>query len=216
MADDTSAPTSAPMAAGPGDGRPLSVRIGLGSALFQGALVVFGVLLGFLITEWQSDQARRAEANLALDSIIEEIAANRDAIAVAQAYHGEHIELIDKALTEGSPLDIRSFPRGFIAPAQTANAAWTSASETGALSHLPFDKVLALSRVYSQQAAYQQQQATVSTVIYTNLFEGGAEGIARQATGLRAIISAFHYREQQLADAYASALADAGKPGATP
>lgn len=188
----------------------------MGSALFQGALVVFGVLLGFLITEWQSDQARRAEANLALDSIIEEIAANRDAIAAAQAYHGEHIELINEALAEESPLDIRSFPRGFIAPAQTANAAWTSASETGALSHLPFDKVLALSRVYSQQAAYQQQQATVSTVLYTNLFEGGAEGIARQATGLRAIISAFHYREQQLADAYASALADAGKSGAAP
>jgi hypothetical protein len=199
MTDENSTPEAPPA-------RPLSVRIGLGSALFQGALVVLGVLLGFLITEWQADQSRKADADHALASIIEEIGANRDAIIAARDYHAEHINLIEQSVSTNKPLDVRSFPRGFIAPAQTANAAWTSASETGALSHLPFDKVLSLSRVYSQQAAYQQQQATVATVLYTNLFEGGAEGIVRQATGLRALISAFHHREQQLERAYSAAL----------
>lgn len=193
-------------------GRPLSVRIGLGSAIFQGALVVLGVLLGFLISEWQADQSRRAEADLALASIIEELAANRDAVVAARSYHGEHIAMIDRATKDKTPLDMRNFQRGFIAPAQTSTAAWTSASETGALSHLPFEKVLALSRIYSQQAAYQQQQATVATVIYTNLFESGPEGIARQSTGLRAIISTFFYREQQLEEAYSEALADKKPP----
>lgn len=207
MSDEPATPQTSPAPQPTHDAtRPLSVRIGLGSALFQGALVVLGVLLGFLITEWQADQSRRAEADLALASIIEEMAANRDAIIAARTYHAEHVDLIDKAAADNTPLDIRSFPRGFIAPAQTSNAAWTSASETGALSHLPFEKVLALSRIYSQQAAYQQQQTTVSTVLYTHLFEGGAEGIVRQSNGLRAIISAFFYREQQLEGAYSSAL----------
>ena len=194
--------------------RPLSVRIGLGSAMFQGALVVLGVLLGFLITEWQADNSRRAEADLALASIIEEIASNRDAVIAARTYHGEHIDMIQKAMAAKTPLDVRSFPRGFIAPAQTSTAAWTSASETGALSHLPFDKVLSLSRIYSQQAAYQQQQATVSTVLYTKLFESGPEGVARQSNGLHAIISTFFYRERQLEEAYFSVLADKTPPAA--
>ncbi len=190
------------------DNRELSVRIGLGSALFQGALVVLGVLLGFLITEWQADQSRKAEAGLALASIVEEITANRDAVIAARTYHADHIAIIDTAAEARTPLDIRDFPRGFIAPAQTSNAAWTSASETGALAYMPFERVLALSRIYSQQAAYQQQQATVSTVIYTELFEAGAEGIVRQSNGLRAFLATFLYREQQLEKAYAGALAD--------
>lgn len=210
MAEETAPPeepatTPPPEHARP-EQRPLSVRIGLGSAIFQGALVVLGVLLGFLISEWQADQSRRAEADQALVSILEELDANREAVVAARTYHAEHIAMIDKAAADKTPLDIRSFSRGFIAPAQTSSAAWTSASETGALSHMPFSKVLALSRVYGQQAAYQQQQVTVATVVYTNLFEGGAEGIARQSAGLRAIVSTFLYREQQLEAAYTEAL----------
>lgn len=208
-AQTSPAPQSAVEAA-----RPLSVRIGLGSAIFQGALVVLGVLLGFLITEWQADQSRRAEADLALASIIEEIAANREAVIAARTYHGEHIDMIQNAMAAKAPLDMRSFTRGFVAPAQTSTAAWVSASETGALAHIPFDKVLSLSRIYSQQAAYQQQQATVATVLYTRLFESGPEGVARQSTGLHAIISTFFYRERQLEEAYSSALADKEPPTA--
>lgn len=205
-ADDIAAkagPHPAPPVSAPGN---ISVRMGLGSAIFQGLLVVLGVVLGFIITEWQSEQSQRREADLALAGIMEELAANRAAIAAASAYHGEHIAFIDKALTGKTPLDLRAFPRGFVAPAQTSTAAWTSASEIGALAHLPFDKVLSLSRVYAQQASYQQQQATVSNVLYTAIFEEGATGVLNRAQGLRALISTFLYREQQLETAYAQAL----------
>jgi hypothetical protein len=51
-------------------------------------------------------------------------------------------------------------------------------------------------------------------VLYTKLFEGGPEGVARQSTGLHAIISAFFYRERQLEEVYSSALSDKTPPAA--
>ena len=198
MTDQTSSPEKAAL---------LSVRLGLGSALFQGALVVLGVILGFLITEWQADSARRADAQHALASILEEIAANRESVAAARAYHDEKMDVLD-ASSANTPPDVRAFNRGFVSPAQVSAAAWTTAGETGALSNLPFDQVLALGRIYSQQAAYLQQQATVSTVIYSELFERGATGILQNANGLRAILATFSYREQQLEDAYTKALTE--------
>jgi hypothetical protein len=185
---------------------PIHVRMGWGSAIFQAAMVVLGVILGFLVAEWQADQSERAEARLALKSILEEVVANRDAVAAARGYHAAKVAVIDQSAREKKPLDIRTFERGFVAPAQTSTAAWTSASEIGALAHLPFEQVLALSRLYSQQAAYQQQQATVSNVIYGAIFESGAPGLLERSAGLRAIISTFLYREQQLEETYAAVL----------
>lgn len=196
--DTTPAPTPEP--------RPLSVHLGIGSAIFQGLLVVLGVLLGFFITEWQAEQSRRAEAAHALAGIVEEIASNRDAIAAARAYHRAHMDHIDAAARDQKKLDIRAFDRGFVAPAQVASAAWTTAGETGALANLPFDQVLTLSRIYGQQSAYMQQQATVSAVIYPELFERGPQGIIDHTTGLRSLIATFFYREQQLEQAYDEAL----------
>lgn len=191
----------------PADNRPpLSVRMGWGSAIFQAVLVVLGVVLGFAVTEWQANAREQDEAQHALSGIIEEIGANRTAVVEARAYHEEKLFAMTAAQKAGTKLDFRLFDRGFVAPAQVSSAAWTSASEVGALSHLPFDQVLSLSKVYAQQAAYQQQQATVSSVIYTEIFAGGTEGMLDHAAGLRAIISTFQYREQQLEAAYASAI----------
>lgn len=207
MTETTPSPPAEP-APGPATAAPLSVRLGIGSAIFQGLLVVLGVLLGFVVAEWQADHTRRAEAAHALTSILEEITANRDSVVAARAYHSEKMQTLDAAAKASKPLDVRDFSRGFISPAQVSSAAWTTAGETGALADLPFDQVLALGNIYSQQAAYQQQQATVASVIYSELFERGAAGILQHASGLRAIISAFFYREQQLEDAYTKTLAE--------
>ena len=198
MTTDTTPATTPP--------RALSVRLGVGSAIFQSLLVVLGVVLGFIITEWQADQSRRAEARHALAGILEEIAVNRDAIAAARAYHADKTAMLSSAA--GARPDIRAFDRGFVAPAQVSAAAWSTAGETGALANLPFDQVLSLSRIYSQQSAYTQQQATVSAIIYSELFARGPQGILDNPTGLRSIIDAFRYREQQLEAAYEKTLTE--------
>ena len=185
---------------------PLSVRMGWGSAIFQAVLVVLGVMLGFAVTEWQANARERDEAQHALTGIIEEIGANRTAVVEARAYHEQKLAEMGEAQKTNAKLDFRMFQRGFVAPAQVSSAAWTSASEVGALAHLPFDEVLSLSKVYAQQSAYMQQQVTVGGVIYNEIFARGTDGMLDHAAGLRSIISTFQYREQQLEAAYAAAI----------
>jgi hypothetical protein len=204
----TSEPGPSPAPAPPPKPRELSVRMGWRSAIFQAVLVVLGVILGFAVTEWQNDRAEKAEAQHALAGIIEEIGANHAAVKEAHAYHAAKLATLAEAQKAKTPLELRAFDRGFIAPAQLSNAAWTSASEVGALSHLPFDKVLSLSKVYAQQATYMQQQASVANIIYSQIFAEGSQGMLDHAAGLGALISAFRYREQQLETAYAAVIGE--------
>lgn len=184
----------------------LSVQMGWRSAVFQAVLVVLGVVLGFAITEWQNDRAEKAEAQHALAGIIEELGSNHTAVKEARLYHEEKQQDLAAAQKANTPPDIRDFNRGFVAPAQLSGAAWTSASEVGALSHLPFDKVLSLSKIYALQASYMQQQATVGNIIYSEIFAEGAQGMLKNPAGLRSVIATFQYREQQLEEAYAAAI----------
>ncbi len=190
----------------PKSASPLSVQMGWRSAIFQAVLVVLGVVLGFAITEWQNDRAEKAEAQHALAGIIEEIGANHTAVKEARAYHEEKLATLAEAQKANTPLDIRNFNRGFVAPAQLSSAAWTSASEVGALSHLPFDKVLSLSKVYAQQASYMQQQVTAGNIIYAEIFAEGSQGMLNHGPGLRSLIETFRYRETQLEEAYSAAM----------
>lgn len=184
----------------------LSVQMGWRSAVFQAALVILGVVLGLAVTQWQTDAAQKAEAHHALDGIMEEIGANHAAVKEARAYHEAKLTILAEAQKANTPLDIRDFDRGFVSPAQLSNAAWTSASEVGALAHLPFDKVLALSKVYASQASYMQQQITAGNIIYGEIFAEGSQGMLNHGPGLRSLIGTFQYREQQLETAYATAL----------
>lgn len=202
-ADAAAQPAPAPPPHAP---RELSVRMGWRSAIFQAVLVVLGVILGFAVTEWQNDRAEKAEAQHALAGIMEEISANNAAVKEARAYHEARLTTLMEAQKANTPPDIRAFDRGFVAPAQLSNAAWTSASEVGALAHLPFDKVLSLSKVYAAQASYMQQQATVASIIYAEIFAEGSTGMLDRAAGLRALITTFQYRELQLEQAYGAAI----------
>jgi hypothetical protein len=108
---------------------------------------------------------------------------------------------------EGVPPDMRMFDRGFVSPAPVASAAWQTASETGALEHLPHPLVLRLSRAYGPQARYERQTETVGGLLYGEMYRGGVTGIAENHRNLSHLIGAFLYRERQLLALYDSTLA---------
>lgn len=176
------------------------------SAIFQAALVVLGVVLAFAANEWrQSAAADRASAE-ALASIREELEANRGAVAASAAYHGQKLGLIAERSASGAPLAAVDFPRGFVSPATLSSAAWTSASETGALANLPYAEIVKFSRLYDMQAVYLNQTRAAGDIIYQRMFEAGPDSIPANASGLAGIIGAFRYREQALVEAYDAAL----------
>ena len=176
------------------------------SAIFQAILVVFGVVLAFAANEWREAAADRREAAEALAGIREELAANRAAAAASAAYHQEKLALIGERQAAGAALGVRDFPRGFISPATLSTAAWTSASETGALAHLDYREIVRLSRLYDMQTVYQNQTLTAGGIIYQRMFDDGLSSIPANGEGLAGFIATFLYREQALVEAYDAAL----------
>lgn len=178
----------------------------IGPALFEAAFVVLGVVLALAANEWRQSRAEAARANTALTEIVRELAANRQAVATALDYHRGLVDRIAQAADTPAKLSLRDFSRGFIAPAQVHLTAWSSAAEIGALSNIPYQSVLVLSRVYAQQENYQEQARSVGQIIYAELYRGGTSAIVANSDNLVNVLQTFAYREQQLLQAYDTLL----------
>lgn len=182
-------------------------RQALTSSLFEAFFVVLGVILALAANEWRQNVADREQGHEALRSVVEEIRTNQGMVQESLEYHGGLLEMIGEAAQESAPPPARNFPRGFVSPARVFKTAWLAASETGALSHIPYETVLELSRVYSHQDRYETQARLAGELIYTELFRGGTDAILENYINLATLIGTFRYREAQLIDLYATALA---------
>ena len=187
----------------------------LRSALFESAFVVLGVILALAANEWRESRMHRREARAAVASIVEELRANREGVAASMAYHRSRLDTLYAHRDDAWTPTLQLFSRGFISPAQLEQTAWTSASETGTLTHVPYSEVLRLSRVYAQQARYTDQARIVGEILYAELYEGGRESVLRNRRNLTGIIETFWYREGQLVGTYDSVLAALGAPPTT-
>jgi hypothetical protein len=170
----------------------------LRAAALEAALVVFGVVLAFAANEWREHRAKVARAEHALESILDELRANRDAVETAREYHAGLLSAIREAGRTGVAPGLEAFPRGFIAPASVNRTAWDSASATGALEAVDLPTLLRLSRVYEQQERYEQQTTHMGELIYAELYRGGLAGILANYRNLASLVQAFAYREGEL------------------
>lgn len=178
----------------------------IGPALFEAAFVVLGVVLALAANEWRQNRADIARANTALTEIVRELAANQQAVATALEYHRGLVNKIAQVADNSTTLRLRDFSSGFIAPAQVHRTAWSSAAEIGALTNMPYESVLVLSRVYAQQENYQQQAKSVGQIIYAELYRGGTSAIIANSDNLVNVLQTFAYREQQLLESYDTLL----------
>lgn len=182
-------------------------RHALTSALFEAFFVVLGVILALAANEWRQNVADREQGREALRSVVEEIRTNQGMVQEALDYHAGRMEMIGEAREGSAAPSARDFPRGFVSPARVFKTAWLAASETGAMSHIPYETVLELSRVYSHQDRYEAQARLAGELIYTELFRGGTDAILENHVNLASLIGTFRYREMELIDLYAAALA---------
>lgn len=181
--------------------------IWLPRVLAESVLIVLSVLLALAADEWRESRRHRREAATAQREIVEELRTNRNAVREALRYHSTLVDTLaahrDSAWTP-SP---RLFSRGFVAPAQLSQTAWSSASETGTLTHMDYRTVLELSRVYAQQERYEVQARAIGQILYNELYQGGTGSVVRNHRNLASIIGAFRYRERELLEVYARTLA---------
>ncbi len=133
----------------------------LGRAVFEAVLIVFAVMLGFLATEWREERRAEANAQAALERIVEEMEANLAELERVVGYHGEVRASLGglaeqvangEADAEGNLIARITpvLPRG-VQPPLVSDVAWEIASQRGELNRIDFDLVSDIAGVYNIQ-----------------------------------------------------------------
>lgn len=176
-------------------------------------LIVAGVLLALSVDQWRQDRQANRQAETARQAIAEELQANRAAVEASLDYHERKLSALYRYAhpdSAGRYPDPSFFDRGFVNPAQLLATAWETARETGSLESLEYDQLLGISKVYAHQRRYEQQTASVSDIIYRELFERGPTGVVSRPMNHATLLSTFAWRERALMGIYASILPDLG------
>lgn len=132
-------------------------RIAWTPILLQAFFVVLGVVLALGANEWREQASHARHADRALESIQEELKANREAVSASLDYHLHLTDTLRYFIprADGTPpaqqADYRLFSRGYIGPATVLSTAWDVANTTNAVSYMDYDDVLLLSRTYASQ-----------------------------------------------------------------
>lgn len=178
----------------------------------QAFFVVLGVILALVANEWASARADKAQAQVALQGILDELEANHQAMAASARYHQKLIGELRELEAQGvESAPIRVFSQGFVSPADPLSVAWDTARATDVLSHLEYRDVLLLSRIYASQERYEDQSEIVGAEVYRRLFADGRQGILEDYQNLAVVVGTFLFRERQLTKEYRQALAELGR-----
>ncbi len=166
--------------------------------MFEAAFVVLGVVLALAANEWREARQHRAQGNSARTAIANELRENRRLLDSARSYHRRVMGSIFSA-PPGTVFSVQQhFSGGFMQPAQVSTTAWDVASETGALSYMPYQEVLAISQVIAVERRYDAMALSTGQLIYAELYKLGPTGMAANARNLASILGAFSYREEQV------------------
>jgi len=125
--------------------------------LVESAFVVASILAALAMDEYSQN---REYADLADQSLLifeREIQQNQSRLADVSPYHDGIRQLLGQMRTvDSSPMDVRSVMEG-LTPPVLLNTAWETALATGALTHIEFELVSALSLTYSIQDDFEER-----------------------------------------------------------
>ncbi|MFL5539830.1 MAG: hypothetical protein ACJ8J0_12595 [Longimicrobiaceae bacterium] len=213
-------PHPAPGAPSPGEGAPAPAAAprhrwaaGTPRLLLEAALIVLSVLLGFAANEWQQTRSERALAQNVLDNFRRELQAN---LATVQRIYPRHRAFTERlgeaaASAHGDSTAFEVFaarmPADGLELAPLQEAAWETASSTGALRLLDYPTAALLSETYLIQRA-----STARTIerISDRFLSPGNFDPAAQRTMLRSqhmLFVELSGQESYLVEVYRKALA---------
>ncbi len=138
---------------GAGHGRTF---IGL---LFEVILIAVGVFLALWANNWHEDREHRAKARDALRNFAEEMEANRQAIQGNRAYHETLRQELSQFVHSKEPANEERLNKEVhfqgMRPVIFEHTAWDLALATQALSYIDPQLAFDISKVYTQQNAFQ-------------------------------------------------------------
>jgi len=141
------------------------------SLFFEVVLIAVGVFLALWANNWHENQEHRSQARAALRNFAGEMEANRQAIQSNRRYHETLArELHDFLASKEAPTDER-FSKSVhfegMRPETFEHTAWDLALATQALSYLPPDLAFDISKVYTQQNAFQKLEDSFLASAFT-------------------------------------------------
>ena len=173
--------------------------------LVESVFMVFSILLALAVDEWAANRDFAQLADQSLTIFEQEITQNRDRVADGLPYHGGIRDLLTQmTITPPPVVDLRSIMEGLEAPV-LLNTAWETSLATGALTHMDFDMVRALSLTYSIQEGFTTRSRSDRPRV-----AGGAASpaqIAAQVEEAHDYVTALTRDETELITVYDQALA---------
>lgn len=132
---------------------PARSRQWVGRTVFESALIVVGIILGFVVNEWRENLQLEQKADLAMDRILQELELNRDAVANVLPYH-EQIAGKLRALLADPPqkplIDtfLQDVATEGVGDLLLLDTAWKTANGRDSLAPFDFSAVQQLADVY--------------------------------------------------------------------
>lgn len=128
--------------------------------LIESALVVFSILLALAVSEWASDREDERLAVEALGGFHREIRQNRARLEDVGPYRRGLRDVIARMAESGEIASVDAFQATIglepLRPAFLTSTVWETALTTGAIPHIQFDVVNALSLTYSLQERLEE------------------------------------------------------------
>lgn len=123
--------------------------------LFESALIIASVALGFAVTEWRERAADRALSRRILTNVVAEIRANREWLAAQIPRHTALVEAVKRAPVPAAEQSGWEALTNTIKEGSGAlplrRAAWDAAVSSGALRLIDYDIAARLSDIYAFQ-----------------------------------------------------------------
>ena len=152
--------------------------------LFEVVLIAVGVFLALWANNWHEDREHRAQAKAALRNFVGEMEANRQATQRNRTYHETFARELREFLASKEPANEDRLNKSVhfegMRPVIFEHTAWDLALATQALSYLDPDLAFDISKVYTQQNAFQKLEDSFLAAAFTpaSLSSDNVKGMA--------------------------------------
>ena len=152
--------------------------------LFEVLLIAVGVFLALWANNWHEDREHRAQARAALRNFAGEMEANRQATQGNRQYHEALARELVQFLRSKEPPTEDRFNKEVhfegVRPVIYEHTAWDLALATQALSYLKPDLAFDVSKVYTQQNAFQtlENSFLASAITPASMSSDNRKGLA--------------------------------------
>ena len=173
--------------------------------LFQVTLIAVGVFLALWANNWHEDREHRAQAKAALRNFASEMEANHQATQRNRAYHEAFARELREFLASKEPASEDRLNKSVhfegMRPVIFEHTAWDLALATQALSYLDPDLAFDISKVYTDQNAFQKLEDSFLAAAFTPASLSG-DNVKGMATAMELYLIDVNQQEPAILQLY--------------